>query len=470
MRFVEPLVAGLFSQQLFLRKGVQLHRDRGPSRFNDECYVSVGLRPRMGLHLVAAIVFPILFAGCGAGVNPSTVVPPASGNAGSGVAANTNNAGAPPASAATTPTSAGTTPTSTGTTNNSGGPVDAGATSGATSPAQSSGTNSTSTAGGTSEVDVSSPLNGETVSAQFSLAASDSICKTQSVSAMAYSIDNGSDITTVNAQSLSVQVSAAAGSHTLHVKSWGNQGAGCVTDVTVNIAGSGGNGESGPSIPSNAVSVSNLQTMSNWKQISDSGSGGWSSGSMSMVGSPSQSGAARQLITQYTNAGGERYYVTFGNDTSAHNFVYDAWVYLDGSTAAPANIEMDMNQVMPNGQTAIFGFQCDGYSGTWDYTENSGTPQNPVDHWLHSSAQCNPGHWSPNVWHHIQVEYSRDDSGEVTYKTVYFDGIASGIGATVPSAFALGWAPALLTNFQVDGRGASGSIAVNLDNVTIYRW
>ena len=33
---------------------------------------------------------------------------------------------------------------------------------------------------------------------------------------------------------------------------------------------------------------------------------------------------------------------------------------------------MDLNQTMANGQTALFGFQCDGYTSTWDYTEERG--------------------------------------------------------------------------------------------------
>jgi hypothetical protein len=40
----------------------------------------------------------------------------------------------------------------------------------------------------------------------------------------------------------------------------------------------------------------------------------------------------------------------------------------------------------------------------------------------------------------------------------------------VPSAFALGWAPTLLTNFQLDGDVAQGSSAVYIDQLTISRW
>ena len=316
---------------------------------------------------------------------------------------------------------------------------------------------------------ISSPSNGENVGAPFTLVASDSTCKYQPVSAMAYSIDNGGLAASVNGQSLNNQVWAGSGWHTLHVKSWGNQGSSCDTDVAVNVTAGSGGGNQGASIPWNAVSSGNLQTMGNWKQSNDPGAGGWSSGYMTTTNWPSHNGTARQFVTNYSGSGGERYYVSFGDNTTAQNFVYDAWIYIDANSAAPANVEMDMNQTMPNGQTAIFGFQCDGYTGTWDFTKNAGTPQNPVDQWVHTGAGCNPGNWSRNIWHHVQVEYSRDQYGKVTYKTVYFDGNASQIWATVPSAFALGWAPALLTNLQVDGRN-SGSINAYLDNVTIYRW
>src|SRR6185312_13239566 len=115
----------------------------------------------------------------------------------------------------------------------------------------------------------------------------------------------------------------------------------------------------------------------------------------------------------------------FGKDTAAQNFFYDASIYIEGSNANIANLEFDMNQVTPNGETVIYGFQCDGYSSTWDYTENSGTPSSPVDHWLHTTAKCNPRNWAVNTWHHIQVSYSRDNSGNVTYKSVWLDGTES---------------------------------------------
>jgi hypothetical protein len=236
-----------------------------------------------------------------------------------------------------------------------------------------------------------------------------------------------------------------------------------VSDVAITVMAA-------PNIPQDAISVSSLQTLSNWQAADDAGTTGTAHGTMSLTGSPSYGGEALEFVTRFTNGGGERYFATFGDDTDASNFVWDGWIYLTKSVSSIANIEMDMNQVMENGQTVIYGVQCDGYSSTWDYTINAGTPQNPVDEWMHSSAPCNLNTWSIKTWHHVQIAYSRDGSGNVNYQSVWLDGVQSPLNATAPSAFALGWGPVLLTNFQVDGLGTSGSSTVYLDDLTVYRW
>jgi hypothetical protein len=219
--------------------------------------------------------------------------------------------------------------------------------------------------------------------------------------------------------------------------------------------------------------VSSIQSLGTWQDAYDtgtSGSSGSSGGTTSLVATPAVSGQSREYDTTYTNSGGERYYVSFGADTDSTNFFYDVWVYLPDDSTDISNLEFDMNQVMSNGQTVIYGFQCDGYSSTWDYTENSGTPAIPVDKWVHSAQPCNAQKWTADTWHHVQVSYSRDDAGNVTYNSVWLDGAEQPINVTVPSAFALGWGSTLLTNFQVDGLGASGSSTAYLDEMTIYRW
>ena len=329
-------------------------------------------------------------------------------------------------------------------------------------------------------VSVSEPSQGSAVSSPFGLDASSTSCSSQPISAMGYSLDSSSSTAFVYSTSVSASVTAGAGAHVLHVKAWGNQGAACDTDVDITVSASGSassgssnaapSGGSGPSVPSNAVSVSNIQALGDWISVFDPGTAGGATGAMAMTGSPSITGNALEFYTTYSYYGGELYYATFGDDTTSTNFVYDGWVYLTNSSDSIANIEMDMNQVV-NGYTVIFGFQCDGWSGTWDYTENAGTANAPIDHWVHSNAACNVRNWSQYAWHHVQVSYSRDAYGDVTYKSVWLDGNQQQINATVPSAFALGWGPTLLTNFQVDSYDAGwSSSAVYLDDLTISRW
>jgi hypothetical protein len=281
---------------------------------------------------------------------------------------------------------------------------------------------------------------------------------------MGYSIDDSTNTTVVYSTSINATLSSPTGSHVLHVKSWGNQGASCVTNLAISV------GSLTPT-SSTAIAVNGIQKQNYyWKGIGDSGTNGTANGSMSMTSAPSLSGSTRKFVTNYRNSGGERFWTSFGADTRAHNFLYDVYVYLDSTATDIANIEMDMNQVIGNGQTIIYGFQCDGYTSTWDYTTNAGSPQNPVDQWVHSSVPCNPRNWTRNAWHHVQIAYARDNSGNVTYKYVTLDGVQKNINETVPSAFALGWGSTLLTNFQIDGLGGYGSANVYVDKLTVYRW
>jgi hypothetical protein len=276
------------------------------------------------------------------------------------------------------------------------------------------------------------------------------------------------------------QASSGAGTTGSSGSSQGGSGSGS-TGGSGGSAGSGSGasgGSTAPSgalalVPASAIAVHDIQALPNWKGTYDtatSGSTGVATGIMNLVTAPSLSGQARSFATTYSNSGGERYSVSFASDPAAANFLYDAWVYVQSPSTGIANIEMDMNQVLANGQTVIYGFQCSGYSGTWEYTTNAGTPQHPSDKWIRSQASCNPRRWTTDSWHHVQISYSRDKSGDVTYKSVWLDDTEQTINATVPSSFALGWGSVLVTNFQVDGLGAHGSATAYLDNLTVYRW
>lgn len=219
----------------------------------------------------------------------------------------------------------------------------------------------------------------------------------------------------------------------------------------------------GPTVPASAIAARNLQTSSNWHWNHDPGTSGDATGESSLVSDPSLSGYARQFNSTYTAAGGEIYSVSYASDTVSSHFLYDGWVWVEAGSRL-ANLEMDSNQVTSNGQTVIYAFQCDGYAKVWDYS-GAGA------HWVHSKQPCDVHTWEPNAWHHVQISYQRDNSGNVTYNSVWLDGNEQVIDATVPSSFSLGWKIGVVqTQFQIDGIGASGSSTLYLDNLTIYRW
>src|SRR5262249_19688643 len=163
-------------------------------------------------------------------------------------------------------------------------------------------------------------------------------------------------------------------------------------------------------------------------------------------------GSARRFITYFQNAADQRYSVVFSDNTSAKNFFYDGWIYLTSSSRYLANIELDMNQVLANGDTVLMGVQCDGYTSNWAYNENLGTNTFPQPHW-HSvgGTSCNPRNWSVNTWHHVQASFSRDSSGTVTYHSVWLDGDETQLNAQAYCAASLDWDPVIMTQFQVDG-------------------
>jgi len=226
----------------------------------------------------------------------------------------------------------------------------------------------------------------------------------------------------------------------------------------------------GPVVPSGAIAVDEIQAMPNWLMHHDPGTSGDSQGTMTIVNDPSLSGQAAQFSTTFEDWGGEIYSKSYDNDPYAENFLYDNYVWIEAGSVV-GNLEMDNNQVLANGDTIIYAFQCAGDHGTWDYTSNVGTPARPIVKWNHSNQPCNPANWSTNTWHHVQIGASRDDEGNVTYQSVWLDGVAAPINETVPSAFALGWKIGdLMTNFQVDGAGANGTSVVYADKLTFYRW
>ncbi|MGB6689197.1 MAG: hypothetical protein WBE76_15285 [Terracidiphilus sp.] len=317
-------------------------------------------------------------------------------------------------------------------------------------------------------VTITAPWNSEQVNSPFTLSAYATTCSSHPVTTMGFSFDSSSDTQAFKGQSLDGPVQAAEGQHILHVKAWSSGGA-CVADVEIDVMNSSSSG-SGSIVPSDAIKISNIEVMSAWAKEHDDGGPGSSSGSTWVVSSPSTSGSSREFVTDFSGSGDERYSVTYSDDSETKNFFYDVWVYLTSSSNQIGNLEFDTNQVMPNGQTAVFGVQCDGYSSHWAYTVNTGSADSPRPQWVpKSGTYCNPRAWSQYTWHHVQAYYSRDDSGWLTYYSVWLDGVEFKLDAVVYGGMSLGWGPMINTQFQVDGIG-TGHATAYLENLNISRW
>jgi hypothetical protein len=319
---------------------------------------------------------------------------------------------------------------------------------------------------GLAQTVINSPTNGEQVGDPFTLNMSASTCSSLPVTWVGYSLDSSTSTAIFAGQTMNGPVNAPLGWHTVHVKVWNSSGGVCDTDVSVDVTGGATS-----VIPSNAVEVSSIQTLGDWTAIHDGGTPGSSSGSMSITSSPSLTGAARFFATQLNDYGGERFSAQFDDNTTSTNFFYDAWVYILNGSSGFSNLEFDLNQTMSNGETVIMGFQCDGWDNTWDYAVNGGSPTSFWDTWLHSYSACNVHNWGANQWHHVQIYFSHDENGWVTYHSVWLDGQERDLNITVFSGFDLGWGPSISTNFQIDG-DSSGTTWGNvyLDEMTVYRW
>lgn len=330
-------------------------------------------------------------------------------------------------------------------------------------------------------ITVASPVNGTTVTSPVWIRAHNVGCNGLTPTAFGYSLDDSTGLT-LGVTPFDVDVtnsSIPGGTHTVHFKSWTSAGVCPVIDTTFVVGGTGSgpsssgttsssSGASTTGAPANAIASADLDGASNWNAIHDGGTPGSSNGSSVYPASTPLYDDAREFYMTYTDKGGERWSLAFGKDANATHFILDTYVYLV-DPAQVQNLELDMNQVMPDGRTVILGTQCSSISGSWETAYTSGS----LDHWLGSNLWCDPRTWAPNQWHHVQIAMHRDDNGVVTHDWVTLDGSQQVFsGATGAAAQSLGWAGGtLLVNYQIEGENAgSGSVTSFIHKMTVIRW
>ena len=322
-----------------------------------------------------------------------------------------------------------------------------------------------------SDITVGSPVNGTRISSPALIRAHNVGCDGVAPTSFGYSIDNASGIV-LGATPYDIDVTAQAipaGTHTVHFKSWTGRGECPTVNTTFTV---GATADPAPAasygIPSYAVSSGDLDGSGSWAEGHDGGTPGESRGSMVYPASTPLYDDARKFYMTYSDRAGERWSLSFAKDAKATYFVFDTYVYFPNPSEV-LNLELDMNQVMPNGETVILGTQCSSVTGTWESAYTSGK----YDHWLSSNIKCNPKDWKANEWHHVQIGLHHDDNGVVTHDWVNLDGAHSVFeGAVRESAHFLGWAAGGIdVQYQIEGASSgSGSVTSYIHKMTVYRW
>jgi hypothetical protein len=304
----------------------------------------------------------------------------------------------------------------------------------------------------TGGLSVSSPADGSAVGSPVHVVASASA--SQPISQMVIYLDNN-NVFTANGGIMDTAVSASPGQHFLVVQAWDTAGAVYKQGMTINV-------DSG--LPANAVTKTEIQTMSGWENCTvcaGIGANGPVAG-FSMVQqtqSPSLSGKSTQFniwgSAPYSDA---LWWKQLGANNNARNFKYDVDFLLTAPQLAQA-LEFDVNQ--SNGSTKfIFGTQCNiRNGGVWDVWDTAaGT-------WRHTPVSCSVP--AANTWHHLTWELQRTDS-QVIFIAVTLDGNKHFVNQTY-NAKPMN-ASEINVAFQMDGDFAQHPYSVWLDNVTLSYW
>jgi hypothetical protein len=327
-----------------------------------------------------------------------------------------------------------------------------------------------------SDITVGSPVNGTQISSPALIRAHNVGCDGLSPTSFGYSIDDASGIV-LGETAYDIDVTGQAipaGTHTVHFKSWTGHGECPTVNTTFKVADTVEPKAAEtvettvPSIPSSATSSGDLDGSDKWTEGHDGGTPGESKGSTLYPASTPLYDDAREFYMTYSDQAGERWSNTFTKDTESTYFVLDTYIYLP-NPAEVKNIEMDINQVIANGETIILSTQCSGEIGQWEYGDSVGSQ----DHWKSSGLKCNPKDWAANVWHHVQIGEHRDANGFVTHDWVTLDGVYKAFdNATLESAHFLDWGVGdVNTQFQIEGASSgSGTVTAYIHKFTVYRW
>ena len=119
----------------------------------------------------------------------------------------------------------------------------------------------------------------------------------------------------------------------------------------------------------------------------------------------------------------------------------------------------------------LMGVQCDGWTGHWAYTVNTGSASNVKPHWVSRAVPPAIRGIGPSTNGTMYRPLSQEIAPAMLRTTQFgWMGTRRGINAKVLGAADLGWGDVINTQFQVDGYGSSGSVTAYVDGMKVSAW
>ncbi|HUO61416.1 MAG TPA: hypothetical protein VMU24_12160 [Candidatus Acidoferrales bacterium] len=270
---------------------------------------------------------------------------------------------------------------------------------------------------------------------------------------------------------ISTNLSASAGSHTIVVRAWDSTGAYADQTLGVTVSGSSSNGggtdtSALPNPPSTAKVYNKIEEMtSGWNSCGTAScAGGTGAGSFWMAlnqSNPSMDGRSMEIYRdgKWANA---LWWHSMGANDSATNMLWDFYIMTDSAALSNAQaLEYDAYQFV-SGWNYMIGTECNYAAGVWDtWNENS-------QQWLHTSVPCPK--FSANQWHHIQMYLTLNHSNHTyTYRTFVIDGKVYNLNQTQPAKY-LGWSDNIGAQWQLDVNAGGGGFHEWIDNAKLTVW
>lgn len=327
----------------------------------------------------------------------------------------------------------------------------------------------------TSDVKVSSPANGSTLTSPVNFAASATTSCAKGVAAMGIYTASGVLAFTENGASLNTSLALSPGTYNTVVEEWDNCGQASTAPVTITVDSSSTGSTSG-----GGRTFSNLQKASGWtgyallppnfplcsscKSTGPQLKWAWNPG----ISSPSLSGSSTEtvygagtvqwadafwnnhLIGDYSSQGLPDY--NHSLIPTLHDFTYDIYFWLADTTKSQA-MEFDINQFV-DGKSYIWGHECRIDGGhEWD------TWNNQTQHWAPSGVACNP---ISGAWNHLTLHVQRTTDDHLIFQSITLNGNTATINRT-DTPTNTSWYGVTI-NYQIDGDQNKDPYNVYIDN------